>query len=82
MDKDTVKEVRIALIRREWTQSELARQIGVSAAYLSLIMKGHRSVPDMEVRILETLGLSLKMEEPSGTPRKDESRRGLGDRRR
>ena len=41
MDKDTVKEVRIALIQREWTQSDLAKQIGISAAYLSLVMKGH-----------------------------------------
>ena len=79
MDKDTVKEVRIALIRREWTQRDLARQIGVSAAYLSLVMKGHRSVPDLEVRILEALGLSWKTEGSSGTHLKVESEPGSGE---
>ena len=58
MDKDTVKEVRIALIRREWTQRDLARKLGVSAAYLSLVMKGRRSVPALEARMLMELGMS------------------------
>jgi transcriptional regulator with XRE-family HTH domain len=57
VNKDLVKEVRIELVRREWTQSELARRIGISAAYLSLIMKGRRSVEGVERRILRELGL-------------------------
>ena len=76
MDKDTVKEVRIALIQREWTQSDLAKQIGISAAYLSLVMKGHRCVPDLEVRILEVLGLSRRTEDSPGTHRMQESQGG------
>ena len=57
MNKDTVKEVRIALIRREWTQGDLACKLGVSAAYLSLVLKGRRSVPALEDRILRELGV-------------------------
>lgn len=73
MDKDTVKKVRIALVQREWTQRDLARQVGISAAYLSLVMKGHRCVPDLEVRILEMLDLSRRTEGPPETHKKHES---------
>ncbi|MDA8110934.1 MAG: helix-turn-helix transcriptional regulator [Nitrospiraceae bacterium] len=46
------------MIRREWTQSDLARRLGISAAYLSLVMKGRRTVPVLESRILGELGVS------------------------
>ncbi len=69
MDKDTVKKVRIELIRREWTQSDLAARLGVSPAYLSLVMKGRRSVPALESRILGEMGVSPQPVEssPSGS---------------
>jgi len=74
-----VKEVRIALVHREWTQSELARRVGISAAYLSLIMKGHRSVAGVERRILGELGLEEKVGEDaqlSGEPERSSRWRG------
>lgn len=66
MDEETVKEVKIALIRREWTQGDLSFHIGVSQAYLSLILNGRREVPWIEQRVLTALGLK---ERPSGSQR-------------
>ncbi len=57
MDEETVKEVKIALIRRGWTQGDLSSEIGVSPAYLSLVLRRHRDVPWIEKRICKALGL-------------------------
>lgn len=45
MNEELVKEVKIALIRRGWNQGDLARKVGISQAYLSLVLKGGRDVP-------------------------------------
>ncbi len=68
MDEETVKEVKIALIRRGWTQGDLSVRIGVSQAYLSLILNGRREVPWIEKRVLVALGLESR---PSGSQLRD-----------
>ena len=56
------KEVKIALIRRGWTQGDLAMSIGVSQAYVSIVMKNHRNVPWLWEAIQEKLGLKFEGE--------------------
>lgn len=58
LDNDRVKEVKIALILRGWTQGDLSGRVGISQAYLSLVLRGRREAPWVWGRIREELGLS------------------------
>lgn len=60
MNRQIREEVRVALARRNETQAELARRVGVSRQYLSDIMHGKSgNVPDVWQRIFDDLGLEL-----------------------
>jgi transcriptional regulator with XRE-family HTH domain len=54
---DRVKKIKIALIRRGWNQGDLSERLGISQAYLSLVLSGRRNVPWIWMRIFEELGL-------------------------
>jgi transcriptional regulator with XRE-family HTH domain len=42
LDILTVKQIRLALLLRDWTLGDLAKKIGVTPAYLSMIFTGKR----------------------------------------
>ncbi len=78
MDEETVKEVKIALIRKGWTQGDLSAWIGVSQAYLSLVLNGHREVPWIEKRVSVALGLEKKASGPQARDEIEKRRRNRG----
>ena len=51
----TGAELREARLRAEWTQGRLARRLGVTQAYLSLMERGKRRVPDHVQRCVTAL---------------------------
>lgn len=38
----TVKQIKLALLLREWTLADLAQTIGVTPSYLSMVLNGKR----------------------------------------
>lgn len=48
------KQVKITLIKRNWSQRELARRMGISAPYLQDILAGNRN-PDNHIKQMEQL---------------------------
>lgn len=52
--------VKKALAERGMTQTELAKEVGVSCGYLYLIVGGYRPVSKYKKRIAEYLKLDLK----------------------
>jgi transcriptional regulator with XRE-family HTH domain len=42
LDILTVKQIKLALLLREWTLVDLAKKIGVTPSYLSMIFTGKR----------------------------------------
>jgi transcriptional regulator with XRE-family HTH domain len=51
------KEVRKAMIDADLNQSLLAEEMGVSQAYVSAILNGHKRVPPAFLASIEALGL-------------------------
>ena len=52
-------QVKIALIKKGWSQRELARQMGISASYLQDILVGNRT-PEQRLKQIEYL-LDIKL---------------------
>lgn len=83
MDGSQLKEARLA---RDWTQKEAARALDVTQAYLSMLEKGYRPLPEPFVRkALKVFHLSptvlpLRSEEPTmpASSRKRDFSRELG----
>ena len=42
MDPLTIKKIKIALLLRDWTLIDLAQELNVTPAYLSMIFNGKR----------------------------------------
>lgn len=53
-------EVKIALIQKGWSQRELARRMGISAAYLQDILVGNRTPAERLEQIEKLLGIELE----------------------
>ncbi|HAP4572563.1 helix-turn-helix domain-containing protein [Enterococcus faecalis] len=53
------QEVQIALIKKEWSQRELARKMGISMAYLQDILLENRKPADRLKQIEDLLGIKL-----------------------
>lgn len=53
------QEVQIALIKKKWSQRELARQMNISMAYLQDILNGNRK-PEERLKQIESL-LNIKL---------------------
>lgn len=49
------KEVKIALIKKDWSQARLAKEMGISPAYLGELLKGSRETPSRIDQIKEIL---------------------------
>lgn len=49
---------KIELLKQGMTQTELAKKLGISSAYLSDILRGSRKSSDMEKAICQILGLN------------------------
>lgn len=60
------QEVQIALIKKDWSQRELARQMNISMAYLQDILKENRK-PAKRLRQMEEL-LDIKLEVENNEP--------------
>ena len=54
------KEVKIALIKKDWTQRELARQMGISIAYLRDLFQGNRTSEERLDQIKDLLKEELQ----------------------
>jgi len=52
------KEVRKALIDKEMSITELAQQLGITAAYLYDILKGNRTGKKQKKKIVQILGIN------------------------
>lgn len=53
------QEVQIALIKKEWSQRELARKMGISTAYLQDILLENRKPVERLKQIEELLDITL-----------------------
>ncbi|EMW5616433.1 helix-turn-helix domain-containing protein [Enterococcus faecalis] len=53
------QEVQIALIKKEWSQRELARKMGISMAYLQDILLENRKPVERLKQIEELLDITL-----------------------
>lgn len=56
------QEVQIALIKKNWSQRELARQMDISMAYLQDILKGNRKPIERLKQIEKILDIYLEVE--------------------
>lgn len=54
-------EIKIALIKKGWSQRELARQMDISAAYLQDILVGNRKPIERLEQIEKMLQVDLKV---------------------
>lgn len=54
------QEVKIALIKKEWTQKDLAEELGITVSYLRDLMKGNRQSEQRIREIKEVLKDELK----------------------
>lgn len=57
------KKVKIALIKKNWSQRELARRMGISAPYLQDILAGNRNPNNRIKQIEHLLQINLKNKE-------------------
>ena len=55
--KDFKRSVKIALIERGWTQKDLARKLGYSESYISMVVNGTRNNEDIVKQIRVVLRL-------------------------
>lgn len=56
------QQVVIALVKKEWSQRELARQMGITMSYLADILKGNRKAEKRLSQIEELLEIEIKRE--------------------
>lgn len=56
------KQVVIALVKKDWSQRELARQMGITMSYLADILKGNRKAEKRLSQIEELLEIEIKRE--------------------
>lgn len=49
------KRVKIALVKKDWSQAKLAKEMGISPAYLGELLKGSRTTPSRIEQIKEIL---------------------------
>ena len=54
------KQVKMALIRKDWSQRELARQMGITMGYLQDILNGNRNPAERLTQIEELLEIKLE----------------------
>lgn len=54
------QEVKIALIKKEWTQKDLAEELGITVSYLRDLMKGNRQSEQRIREIKEVLKNELE----------------------
>ena len=54
------QQVQIALIKKKWSQRELARRMGITMSYLADILKENRK-PEERLKQIEVL-LDIKLE--------------------
>lgn len=60
MTDDIRRAVRVELAKRDFSQAELARQLGMAPQYLSNMMRGKVSrMPEAWQKVLDALGLEL-----------------------
>ena len=57
------KRVKIALIKKDMTLADLAREMDITRAYLGDLLKGNRQTPDRIVQIKDILKDDLEEEE-------------------
>jgi transcriptional regulator with XRE-family HTH domain len=54
------EEVRVAMVRKHVTQTQLAERVGLSRQHVSHLLTGHRGkLPEAWQRLLDGLGLEL-----------------------
>ncbi|MHB1757599.1 MAG: helix-turn-helix domain-containing protein [Leptospirillum sp.] len=58
MDSLTIKQIKIALLLRDWTLGDLAREIGITPSYLSMVLKGKRKALWVWKAVSKELSLS------------------------
>lgn len=56
------QEVQIALIKKNWSQRELARQMNISMSYLQDILKENRTPVDRLKQMEKLLNIDLEVE--------------------
>lgn len=54
------QEVKIALIKKDWTQKDLAEELGITVSYLRDLMKGNRQSEQRIREIKEVLKNELE----------------------
>ncbi|UCD85374.1 MAG: helix-turn-helix transcriptional regulator [Deltaproteobacteria bacterium] len=54
------RNVKIEIIKRDLSQTELAQRIGISLSHLNLIINGHRRTRWTRKTIAKELGLRVK----------------------
>lgn len=57
------KRVKIALIKKDMTLADLAREMDITRAYLGDLLKGNRQTPDRITQIKDILKDDLEEEE-------------------
>ena len=57
------KRVKIALIKKDMTLADLAREMDITRAYLGDLLKGNRQTPDRIAKIKDILKDDLEEEE-------------------
>ena len=57
------KRVKIALIKKDMTLADLAREMDITRAYLGELLKGNRQMPDRIAQIKDILKDDLEEEE-------------------
>lgn len=58
LDVDRAR-LELELVRRGWSQAELARIVGVSQPAISLFLRGRKVPPRLAARIAQAFGLAL-----------------------
>lgn len=56
------QQVVIALVQKEWSQRELARQMGITMSYLADILRGNRKPKERLEQIEKLLDIKLESE--------------------
>ncbi|EMF0406359.1 helix-turn-helix transcriptional regulator [Enterococcus hirae] len=62
------QQVQIALVKKGWSQRELARQMGISVTYLRDIFTEKRKPKERLKQIEELLDIRLEVEESNHQP--------------
>lgn len=62
--EEQIKGLMVGLVDREGSQTEVARKLGVTRAYVSQFMgdTSRGRIPEMLLKIVELAGMQLKLE--------------------